>query len=269
MNTISGRLSSLTSRSISLDKPSSNAGISSTGLKTEKRSLANFKQSANSTSIASTNISMNPLNRRPSVVTTEIGPKVTDLRKILNPEEERRDLETVCKSFWDSFIDCQCIECSFNNAAKLISALILFLTIALVINTVTISSNSRSHLNKSSVKYRDSLNNSIKFINVSPGSKLLNSSHRKMLKSIINKPDYRFINRPVDLFKTPIDKRKEIQQRNPSLNMTKILDRSIETDFKRLNRIKKIIEFKKLKFKPNSIRTKRKSDNILIKKPNR
>jgi hypothetical protein len=75
---------------------------------------------------------------------TENMPKLTDLRKILNPEEERKDLETTCKSFWDSFIDCQCIECTFNNAAKFITAFILFLTLALIINSLTVSSSSSS-----------------------------------------------------------------------------------------------------------------------------
>lgn len=151
ISTISGKLSNLTNRSISLDKTSnSNAGMSSTGLKnTSKRSLANFKKSTNSTSVASTitaSSSTNPANRNHRYsVTAENMPKLTDLRKILHPEEEHRDFETVCKGFWDSFIDCQCIDCTFNNAAKFITAFILFLTIALVINTITISTRSSNY----------------------------------------------------------------------------------------------------------------------------
>ena len=89
--TISGALSSLTSRSISLDKPnSSNAGSG----RYDKKALAHFKQSVNSQSVGSTSTSLSTRPNRRYSVTTENMPKLTDLRKILHPEEERRDLET-------------------------------------------------------------------------------------------------------------------------------------------------------------------------------
>ncbi|XP_053207077.1 putative uncharacterized protein DDB_G0277255 [Panonychus citri] len=54
--------------------------------------------------------------------------KLTDLRKILHPEVEKRDLETVFKAHWETFMDCRCFECTFNNAAKIITVVVLAIT---------------------------------------------------------------------------------------------------------------------------------------------
>ncbi|XP_074595055.1 uncharacterized protein LOC141850355 [Brevipalpus obovatus] len=60
-------------------------------------------------------------------------PKLTDLRKILNPEEERRDFDTVFKAHWESLMDCRCFECSFDNLAKLVTVMVLGVTLFLII----------------------------------------------------------------------------------------------------------------------------------------
>lgn len=117
-------------------------------------------------------------------------PKLTDLRKILHPEEERRDLETVCKSFWDSFIDCQCIDCTFNNAAKFITAFVIFLTVALIINTITVSTSSRPKLDIRT------LNTSASFNLSSFGN--LNKNYTLRTGKLKLKPQIQFLNRPLD-----------------------------------------------------------------------
>ena len=207
-----------------------------------KRSLSNFKQSAASTSVASTSASISPANRHRFSVTTENQPKLTDLRKILHPEEERRDLETVCKSFWDSFIDCQCIECTFNNAAKFITAFILFLTVALIINTITVSgSTGKLKLDR----------------NVSVGLNLTVVANSTGNSVALHKlePKVRFLNRPHALrFETSVS---QLNQR---------LERSLREDLKRFDRIKKLIELKNdLKSKPTTSKRPKVNRPVFLK----
>uniref|UniRef100_T1KLX4 Uncharacterized protein n=1 Tax=Tetranychus urticae TaxID=32264 RepID=T1KLX4_TETUR len=63
--------------------------------------------------------------------------KLTDLRKILHPEVEKKDLETVFKAHWETFMDCRCFECTFNNAAKFITVAVLAFTLFLFIRALT------------------------------------------------------------------------------------------------------------------------------------
>jgi len=62
--------------------------------------------------------------------------RMSDLRKILNPEVEKRDFETILRSFWESILDCHCFECTFNNAAKVVTFLVLLITFILVIKAM-------------------------------------------------------------------------------------------------------------------------------------
>ena len=59
--------------------------------------------------------------------------KLTDLRRILNPEEEKEDWLDV---FWAKFNTCDWFEWNLNNAAKLITLAVFVVTILLIIRTI-------------------------------------------------------------------------------------------------------------------------------------
>lgn len=232
--TISGRLSSLTGRSISLDKHDGG-----------KRSLANFKHGGASTSIGSSSTTFNPMNRHRYSVTTENQPKMTDLRKILHPEEEHRDLETVCKSFWDSFIDCQCIDCTFNNAAKFITAFVIFLTVALIINTITVSSGGSSKPKLAS--------------NVSISLNLTSLSNSTGLRTgkLKLEPKIRFLAKPPE-------SAHQIQTNLNQLNDR--LERSFQEDLTKFERVKRLIKLKnELKSQPTKLKKPKVNKPIFLK----
>ena len=167
-------------------------------------------------------------------MTTENQPKLTDLRKILHPEEERRDLETVCKSFWDSFIDCQCIDCTFNNAAKFITAFVIFLTVALIINTITVSAGSKPKLD-----------------HTANGTTILTSVHNTTglrAGKLKLQPKIRFLTDT-----------KAFQTNWNRLNDR--LERSFKEDLKKFERVKKLIKLK------NEPENKRVAGPTKLKKP--
>jgi hypothetical protein len=59
--------------------------------------------------------------------------KLTDLRRILNPEEEKEDWLDV---FWSKFNTCDWFEWNLNNAAKFITLAVFVVTILLIIRTL-------------------------------------------------------------------------------------------------------------------------------------
>ena len=59
--------------------------------------------------------------------------KLTDLRQILNPEEEKEDWLDV---FWAKFNSCDWFEWNLNNAAKLITLAVFVVTILLIVRTL-------------------------------------------------------------------------------------------------------------------------------------
>lgn len=59
--------------------------------------------------------------------------KLTDLRRILNPEEEKEDWLDV---FWSKFNTCDWFEWNLNNAAVLITLAVFVVTILLIIRTI-------------------------------------------------------------------------------------------------------------------------------------
>jgi len=59
--------------------------------------------------------------------------RMSDLRKILNPEIEKEDS---IKKLGDAIIHCECFEFNLNNAAKIITVLVLLATFILVIQSL-------------------------------------------------------------------------------------------------------------------------------------
>jgi hypothetical protein len=59
--------------------------------------------------------------------------RLTDLRKILNPEEEKEDLWA---AFWARFNSCDWFDWNLNNAAKLITIGVFVVTIILVVKAI-------------------------------------------------------------------------------------------------------------------------------------
>lgn len=68
---------------------------------------------------------------KPSYYTATTSQRMSDLRKILNPEVEQEDS-------WKKFTETieNCFECNLNNAAKLITVLVLLATLVLVIRAL-------------------------------------------------------------------------------------------------------------------------------------
>jgi hypothetical protein len=63
----------------------------------------------------------------------KVSHKISDLRKILNPEIEKEDS---LKKLGDAIIHCECFELSLNNAAKIITAVVLLATLILIIKSL-------------------------------------------------------------------------------------------------------------------------------------
>ena len=59
--------------------------------------------------------------------------RLTDLRKILNPEEEKEDLWA---AFWARFQSCDWFDWNLNNAAKLITMGVFVVTIILIVKAI-------------------------------------------------------------------------------------------------------------------------------------
>ncbi|KPM04001.1 hypothetical protein QR98_0024400 [Sarcoptes scabiei] len=59
--------------------------------------------------------------------------RISDLRKILNPEIEKEDS---FKKFTESLENCDCFEFNLNNAAKLITVVVLLATFIMVIKAL-------------------------------------------------------------------------------------------------------------------------------------
>ena len=68
-----------------------------------------------------------------SGIPSATGARVSDLRKILNPEVEKEDS---FKKFTEAVENCDCFEFNLNNAAKLITILVLLATFILVIKAL-------------------------------------------------------------------------------------------------------------------------------------
>ncbi|OTF82760.1 hypothetical protein BLA29_013237, partial [Euroglyphus maynei] len=68
-----------------------------------------------------------------SGVPTATGARVSDLRKILNPEVEKEDS---FKKFTEAVENCDCFEFNLNNAAKIITIIVLLATFILVIKAL-------------------------------------------------------------------------------------------------------------------------------------
>jgi hypothetical protein len=63
----------------------------------------------------------------------KVGQKISDLRKILNPEIENEDS---IKKLGDAIIHCECFELNLNNAAKIITAVVLLAALILIIKSL-------------------------------------------------------------------------------------------------------------------------------------
>lgn len=72
-----------------------------------------------------------PYSMTPSYYNT--GARVSDLRRILNPEVEKEDS---FKKFSDAVENCECFEFNLNNAAKIITAVVLLATFILVVKAL-------------------------------------------------------------------------------------------------------------------------------------
>ena len=72
-------------------------------------------------------------NMQPSYYTGTTSQRMSDLRKILNPEVEKEDS---FKKFTEAIENCDCFEFNLNNAAKLITVLVLLATLVLVIRAL-------------------------------------------------------------------------------------------------------------------------------------
>jgi len=59
--------------------------------------------------------------------------RLTDLRRILNPEEEKEDLWA---TFWAKFNSCDWFEWNLNNAAKIITIIVFVVTLILIIQAL-------------------------------------------------------------------------------------------------------------------------------------
>ncbi|KAJ6223364.1 hypothetical protein RDWZM_001909 [Blomia tropicalis] len=70
---------------------------------------------------------------QPSYYTATTTQRMSDLRKILNPEVEKEDS---FKKFTEAIENCDCFEFNLNNAAKLITVLVLLATLVLVIRAL-------------------------------------------------------------------------------------------------------------------------------------
>ncbi|KAI2798162.1 hypothetical protein BLOT_013280 [Blomia tropicalis] len=70
---------------------------------------------------------------QPSYYTATTTQRMSDLRKILNPEVEKEDS---FKKFTETIENCDCFEFNLNNAAKLITVLVLLATLVLVIRAL-------------------------------------------------------------------------------------------------------------------------------------
>lgn len=60
--------------------------------------------------------------------------RMSDLRKILNPEVEEK--EDSFKKFTDAIENCDCFEFNLNNAAKFITVVVLIATVIMVIRAL-------------------------------------------------------------------------------------------------------------------------------------
>ena len=60
--------------------------------------------------------------------------RMSDLRKILNPEEEEK--QDIFKRIEESIINCECFELNLNNAAKIITIVVLFGTLIMIIKAL-------------------------------------------------------------------------------------------------------------------------------------
>ncbi|KAH9388052.1 hypothetical protein TYRP_009256 [Tyrophagus putrescentiae] len=70
---------------------------------------------------------------QPSYYTATTTQRISDLRRILNPEVEKEDS---FKKFTEAIENCDCFEFNLNNAAKLITVLVLLATLVLVIRAL-------------------------------------------------------------------------------------------------------------------------------------
>lgn len=73
-------------------------------------------------------------NLQPAYYTATTTQRISDLRKILNPEVEEK--EDPFKKITESIENCDCFEFNLNNAAKMITVLVLLATLILVIRAL-------------------------------------------------------------------------------------------------------------------------------------
>lgn len=85
----------------------------------------------NISSSSTTTTATTPYSMTPSYYNT--GARVSDLRRILNPEVEKEDS---FKKFSDAVENCECFEFNLNNAAKIITAVVLLATFILVVKSL-------------------------------------------------------------------------------------------------------------------------------------
>lgn len=72
-------------------------------------------------------------NQPPPNYPNTTAQRVSDLRRILNPEVEKEDS---FKKLSETIENCECFEFNLNNAAKLITVLVLLATLILVIKAL-------------------------------------------------------------------------------------------------------------------------------------
>lgn len=105
--------------SLPLVRPSSSSSL----LLTHQNSLSSV-----SPSVVASNGTL-----QPAYYTSTTTARISDLRRILNPEVEKEDS---FKKFTEAIENCDCFEFNLNNAAKMITVLVLLATLVLVIRAL-------------------------------------------------------------------------------------------------------------------------------------